>query len=414
MKRARRVCVVTAGHLSTCPRAVRIADALSEGGYAVRVVSARFLDWADAADIEIRRSRHWEWQTVDYRRDHARIAYLKSGLRWRGSQRATRWVGPDTAPSWLIRRAYGRVGPELLRAAASESADLYFGCSNGGLLPAADAARLERAPYALDLEDFHSAENAPDPEGALNDAMAERAEHALLPGAALLTAGSGAIASAYGAKYGRTPVALHNTLPLPAVCPDFTALPCGPLRLRWIGQTLGPGKRMRTVVRGIGISGVTAELSTRGRSEPNYARDLHQLAAAVAPKLELRILPPAPPDELPAFCRTGDIGVAPVHASTVNSRLALPNKAFTYMTAGLALALGRSEGHSDLASDVGDAVVFEPADPSALADGLRRWALQPGTLIEARRAAWRAASRRWNWDRDKESLLAAVSGVWTS
>ena len=37
---SKKVCVVTAGHLSTCPRKLKAADALHADGYVVRVVSA--------------------------------------------------------------------------------------------------------------------------------------------------------------------------------------------------------------------------------------------------------------------------------------------------------------------------------------------------------------------------------------
>ncbi len=46
----RRVCVVTAGHMSTCPRMLKAADALYGAGFDVRVVSASHTPWAVEAD----------------------------------------------------------------------------------------------------------------------------------------------------------------------------------------------------------------------------------------------------------------------------------------------------------------------------------------------------------------------------
>src|SRR5206468_8520292 len=62
-----RICIVTAGHLSTCPRMLKAADALAAAGHRVRVVSARYIDWAVAADLEVGRSRpgSWAWTMVD-------------------------------------------------------------------------------------------------------------------------------------------------------------------------------------------------------------------------------------------------------------------------------------------------------------------------------------------------------------
>ena len=69
-----RICVVTAGHLSTCPRMLKAADALHAAGYAVRVVSANHTPWAQAADREVVRSRGWKWTVVDYARETAATA----------------------------------------------------------------------------------------------------------------------------------------------------------------------------------------------------------------------------------------------------------------------------------------------------------------------------------------------------
>src|SRR6267142_242478 len=53
----RRICVVTAGHLATCPRMLKAADAFLAEGYDVRVVSTRTTGWATAADADIAASR---------------------------------------------------------------------------------------------------------------------------------------------------------------------------------------------------------------------------------------------------------------------------------------------------------------------------------------------------------------------
>jgi transketolase len=57
-----RICIVTAGHLSTCPRMLKAADALAEAGYRVRVVSVRHTQWATEADRDVRRRRTGAWE----------------------------------------------------------------------------------------------------------------------------------------------------------------------------------------------------------------------------------------------------------------------------------------------------------------------------------------------------------------
>ena len=65
------ICVVTAGHLSTCPRMLKAADALYAAGWRVRMVSASHSAWAVAADRAARATRRWGWTVIDYARETA-------------------------------------------------------------------------------------------------------------------------------------------------------------------------------------------------------------------------------------------------------------------------------------------------------------------------------------------------------
>jgi len=60
----KRITVITARHLSTCPRMLKAADALAEEGH---VVSTRATPWASDADAAVlkRRRDRWQWSVVD-------------------------------------------------------------------------------------------------------------------------------------------------------------------------------------------------------------------------------------------------------------------------------------------------------------------------------------------------------------
>src|SRR5207245_4851325 len=83
--------------------------------------------------------------------------------------------------------------PVLVRAAPSEPADLFYGGTTGAIGAVAEAGRRAGVPFALDLEDFHSAEQAGGADAALGHGLAERIEKAVLPEAQLLTTSSAAI-----------------------------------------------------------------------------------------------------------------------------------------------------------------------------------------------------------------------------
>lgn len=399
-----RVCVVTAGHLSTCPRMLKAADALYEAGYQVRVVSTRHVTWAWAADECVKKQRPWAWQVVDYDRSSARHRQVATGIRFRGAQAAAVAVGPRHLPLAVGIRGYSRVHDELVSAIASEAADFVYGGTTGALAAVAAAAHRLGVGFGLDLEDFHSAEQAGDG-SALAHALAERIESDALPKAAFLTAGSPMIADAYTAKYGLHPTPIHNTFSM-----NFAAASNGqrPLRMYWFSQTLGPGRGLDDVISAVGRSGITAELHVRARPIPTYAAHLANRQSSVAPLMKLIFHDPEPPDRMVELAQGYDLGISTEDGAVLNHRLCLGNKIFTYLAAGTPVLLTATPAQAQLAADLGAAAaVYEPGNIDALAAILQRWDRDRHLRCVAAQAARAAAERRWHWEHhhDRGALL---------
>ncbi len=410
----KRICVVTAGHLSTCPRMLKAADALHEASYAVRVVCTNHLPWAKAADVEVRRTRAWPLAVVDYDRNSAPLNYFRSGVRFRVAQEVARVLSPARSPLALAELAFGRVHSEMVRAVLAESADFIYGGTSGGLAVVAAAAHRARVPYALDLEDFHSAAQDEAPTASFIHGLAERIERCILPGAAFLTAAGPAIASAYADKYGVHCIPVNNTFSLPMTPPDITSDARAGLRLYWFSQTVGPRRGLEDAVRAMGLAGIPGELHIRGNPLPGYLARLRQLTAHAAPQLKIIQHPPAPPGDMIRLAQGYDVGLALEQTHVLNRRICLTNKAFTYMLAGLAVMFTDTPGQRPLAVDLGQAArMYPPGDVAALARGLKAWAEDKAQLARARQAGWAAAQRRWNWEHPLErgALLSAVERV---
>jgi hypothetical protein len=409
-----RIAIVTAGHLSTSPRMLKAADALADAGYRVRVVSTCHVDWAMRADRDTRRPREhrWTWTVVNYHRRQAPASRARTGARMRAAQALLRWLPAARAPLGLVARAHGRAHPELLRAALEEPADLLYGGTSGALVAVAAAGRRAGVPYALDLEDFHTAEAEDGPDARRSHARAERIERAVLPGAAFLTAGSGPIAAAYRAKYGVAPIAIHNTFALPFEAPDPAPRAGHALRLYWFSQTIGPGRGLEDVVRGMGLAAIPGELHLRGRVIVPYLDSLRRLAGEAAPRLAVVHHAPAPPDSMVALAAPYDAGLSLEQPAVLNHDLCLGNKLFTYMLARLPVVLTATTAQQTIAPDLDEgALVYAPGDVATLAKGLKRWADDRALLARAGRASWEAARRRWHWEHPEErgALLAAVA-----
>jgi glycosyltransferase involved in cell wall biosynthesis len=406
-----RICVITAGHLSTCPRMLKAADALQRAGYFVRVVSAGYVPWAATADAALRRRHSWAWRTIDFDRKRAPFLAYGSGLRQRLARGWARLIGTQACGLAIAGRAYLRVYPELLAAALADPADLYY-AGGGALLVAAEAARRTGGAFGLDLEDFHSGEQ----EGELawlGNGLARRIEREILPRAHFLTAASGAISEAYQEAYGVRPLTINNTFPLPADPPPL-APPTGPLKLYWFSQTVGPQRGLEEVVQAVAASEISAELHLRGRAIPGYREALGGLAAECGTRLKIFEHLPASPDRMVELCGGYDIGLAVEQPHTISRSVCLTNKAFTYILAGLAVIFTDTPGQRGLATDLGEAAaMYPPGDVAALAKALRRWDEDRTLLARAQQAAWEAARRRWHWEHDLErgALLRAVAAA---
>lgn len=381
---------------------LKSADALAGAGYDVRVVATCHEPWAMDADRDVRSRRTWPVTVINYRKGDSGPAYWWTGARTRASRAAASFLGADRAPLPLVVGAVGRVHAELADAVAAEPADLIYGGTTGALAAVAESARRSGTRYALDLEDFHSAE-ANGPEASTTDALVERVERAVLPGAAFLTTSSERIADAYHERHGRTPVVIHNTFPLPVEPPDFRRADPATLRLYWFSQTIGPGRGIEDAVAAVGRAGITAELALRGRAQGGYLDALRDRARIHAPHLTVVHLPPAPPDAMVDLARGYDVGLALEEMAPRNRQLCVTNKAFTYILAGVAVAISDTPGQHALGDDLGRAAALvPPGNVDALASALASWAADPVALDLAKRAAWQAAVRRWRWDHPEE------------
>jgi hypothetical protein len=398
-----RICVLTAGHLATTPRMVKVADALAEEGYDVGVVSTQFMDWGDEGDRSIVASRwtKWRWTTVDYRKRHAFPRYLWSGARRRAAQETMRVRGLNQIGFATAVQVRERFLSELITAAIRTRPTFIYG--GGGALGATSiAAQRAGVPFAIDLEDFHS---TMDPPGRY-DGVTEKIERLILPKASFLTGGSTAIADAYREKYGVDVIPIHNVFSLPVNAPVPRKWD-GKLRLYWFGQMLGPGRGMEETIRAVGLAGIESELGIRGMMSEEYLDSLRTLAARAAPRLSLAFYTPAGPDDMVDLCRPHDVGIAMEQPERYNQELALTNKSLTYILAGLAVAMSDTIGQRQLGADLGEGALLCPTgNVDILASGLKRWSQEPGTLERAMEAAWTSAKTRWHWShRDERGKL---------
>lgn len=404
------ICIVTPGQLSANPRVVKEADALIEAGHSVSVICTRMVDWANETDAEFR-DRGWRVAAcISLGRHEALLPRLYRGARRRAADLAYR-AGLSTRA--VVEAAWHEVTPELARAARRTRADLYVAHYPAALPAAAQAAALHGSTYAYDAEDFHLGDP---PGGSAFDrqrSLTRQIEARYLQDACYVTAASPGIADAYVEAYGvERPRVILNVFPLseaPEVpASDGTARP-GP-SVFWFSQTIGEDRGLECAIAAIGRARSKPHLYLLGRTKAGYDGRLMALAAAHGASDRLHFLPPVAPSALARVAATFDVGLASETGRSRNRQVALTNKLFTYLLAGVPVLLSDIPAHRALVSELGDAaVLFGTEDPRSLAVAMDGVLLSAASRRALRRQqAWQLGQSQYNWDREKAYLLEQV------
>jgi glycosyltransferase involved in cell wall biosynthesis len=411
MHRPVDVCIITQMHVSLNPRVVKEADALSEAGYQVAVISPDYSVWGREADKEFD-GRPWKIVERPQFGPQAPPATRLAELTRRAIAGVAVNLGIEHPA--VLHAARNPVAPALIDAAKRQPASLYIG-HLAGLPAAAIAALHHRAKYAYDAEDFHPGDLPETPENSLTNRMVRQIEAQYLPGCAYMTAASPGIADAYAAEYGiHSPTVILNTFPKSRAPNQCT--PSGSIRpspsIYWFSQTIGPGRGIECAIKAVAISKARPHLYLRGTLATVYRNCLQELAESNGVLNRIHFLAPEPPHRMEFFAAQFDVGFSGETSFSPNNSIALGNKLFTYLLAGIPMLLSDSLAHRRFAPELGDAAVIFATDNAVdLSQAIDRLLLDEPALERARRAAWQLGQTRYNWQIDAKRLVEVVQGV---
>jgi len=408
-----RVCIITPGYLSSSPRAVREADALTSSGFDVRVVCSEGpLEYLRASDEELRTSARWQVSTCRWSdgRPGERWAYHRSRARHR-------LFRAMPAASWRIagvaERAEGRLFPELAALAAAHAADLYVGHYPAGLAAAYQAARRHGAALSYDVEDLYADTLSAGDSSSAGRERILHLERRYAHRCRYISAVSQPVAHAFAERHDvETPIVVHNCHPWAdrgAADGRVRDRAGDGLSLYWFSQTVGLDRGLQDVIRAAGTVPAAVRIHVRGAMDEGVRRALAGEASAAGLESRVHFHEPASPREMLSRAMEHDVGLALEPGGSLNNRLTVSNKILLYLTAGLAVVATATEGQrSVLDTCPGAGFLYESGDIGALSRQLARWASNSEALAVARQASAEAAHARWNWEHESRQLVAAV------
>lgn len=407
-----RICLITPGHLSTNPRIVKEADALSDAGHEVRVIAADFAEWARVMDNEFD-DRPWR---LEERFKFGPDAPFFTRLRRSGRQRIARCCAKLWSRSEAIDcAACHPIAPDLVEAARRTPADLYIAHYVAALPAAARAAESNGGLYAFDAEDFHLGDLPDDPQHNFEKRIIAAIEGRYLAGCLYVTAASPGIADAYAEMYGiRRPTVVLNVFPQSQAAEFPTARGAASPNpsVYWFSQTIGENRGLESAIQAIGRAKSKPHLYLRGNISREFRERLAWVEKSACADGRVHILPPAPPAQMVQLASAFDIGLVSETGETHNRRIALTNKQFTYLVAGIPVLMSDVPGHRMFAEGLSDAIQLYPVDDAdALAEAMDAWLMNDISLASARRVAWELGNKRFNWDVEHHQLLKLSSNL---
>lgn len=386
------------------------ADALAEAGYDVSVIAADFALWARVEDRSFG-GRQWR---VAHILTFGPLAPWPSRIIQLARQRAAKlMMRAGLQQQFVVEAAWHPITPDLIAIAKRVPADLYIAHYPAALPAAAIAARHHGARYSFDAEDFHLGDAPEGPAYEVERVMLRAIERCYLPGCTYVTAASPGIADAYVEAYAiARPTVVLNVFPRAQApsgsTPAGTAKP-GP-SVYWFSQTIGPERGLECAVRAIGRAKSQPHLYLRGNPAVGFTDRLRQIALESKVADRLHFLSLAAPSEMERLAASYDVGLVGEAGYTPNRRIALTNKLFSYLLAGIPVLMSDVPAHRAFAVEAGTAAkLYSAENPDSLAAALDAQLRDPTALSNARTAAFTLGRDRFNWDVEKHILLDCVA-----
>jgi len=141
-----------------------------------------------------------------------------------------------------------------------------------------------------------------------------------------------------------------------------------------------------------------------------YVERLKELAREIGVEKRIYFVPPVPSDEVCSFISDAAVGVSLLRNSCLNHQLALPNKLFEYLQAGVPVVVNGSSEKERLVKAYQVGETFVDGDAIGLANALNLILADGGTRDRYKIMVQKAAAEL-NWQREEERLVSIYQRV---
>src|SRR5205823_6941407 len=213
-------------------------------------------------------------------------------------------------------------------------------------------------------------------------------------------------------KLTRDPLVLRNTPRLgerDGVIPPNARDGSSPISIYWFGQTIGHGSCADQILEALPLLSEPVRLALRGTPNDAFIMPLRQRAQALGLSEQLLILPRAKPTEMVRLAAEHDLLFGAQPGTELFNQMAIGNKVFAGMMAGMALALSDTIAHRELLAEAeGCGFLFPDGDIKSLAAQLEQLITNPDELQRMKLTSWEWAEKKFNWEEESKTLLDEI------
>lgn len=403
----KHVVLITSGQPATNPRLVKEADSLVANNYRVTVLYCYWNNWATEADRTFVGTRAWKAiRVAGTPADHP-VAYRTTIFLQKIAINITKvWFNNPLRVYALSRATF-----PLVQASKQIKADFYLAHNLAALPAAVLAAKKYQVKAGFDAEDYHRAESRSG-YPCLAFRLKVMLEDQYIPQLNYFTTSSAAIAELYQAHYQHSPLVIRNLLPVQAT--SFREVPQSTsrtLKLFWFSQTIGPDRGIELIIESLKhLRTSQYELHLLGEPKPGYISKIYELAASHGiPAAKLHFHMPLPPQLLYEYSCGFDIGLASEMAHCLNNDVALSNKLFTYIQAGLAVVLSDTKAQKAFYQQYPQiGRCYKKKCASHLGQSIQYYLDHDRELQRTKQANYTLGKETLNWERESVHFINKV------
>jgi len=394
----KKVCFITPGHISSNPRLIKEALALSNVGYKVHIIFTQYMDYLIREDVKIlQENPSWTYDNLIWLSSN-KMLRLKSFL----IQKLAEYIFPSSsARNFLINRNFYW----QLRMATRIKADLYIGHNLGALPVAVKAAQSTKSKCGFDAEDFHRNEITNDSNNS-DFKLKKFIEDKYLKEIDYLSAASPLIAKAYQNLYPDiSPVTINNVFEI-KYQPEINLKKHKELKLFWFSQTIGKGRGLEEVIAALNvIKNPLIELHLLGSSSIENKRYFDEMYFS-----KIIFHPSISNNDIFPFTRNFDVGLATELKYPFNRDICLTNKLFTYLVSGLAIVASDTKAQTEfMAKNNNVGRLYQSGNTNELVNILNEIFVERDLLDTHKKNAYKLAQSKYNWEKEQQKFLSLIN-----